>query len=125
MPATTRRPSPPGRYSCRSASAHSNAAAASTSSGPPGSGSRSQRPNATAIAATPSAAAKWMSPRTPTVSPLIPATWGRVALRRAPTPGLPRDGVRLFENIGADVKLEPTRVIESPNVTHLRYRVVK
>ncbi len=41
------------------------------------------------------------------------------------SPVLLRDGVRLFENIGADVKLEPTRVIESPNVTHLRYRVVK
>jgi dihydrofolate reductase len=36
------------------------------------------------------------------------------------------DGVRLFENVGgAPVTLEQTRVIESPSVTHLRYRVVK
>lgn len=34
-------------------------------------------------------------------------------------------GVRLFDNLGDDVKVEPARVIESPNVTHLRYRVVK
>jgi dihydrofolate reductase len=33
-------------------------------------------------------------------------------------------GVRLLENLdGADVKLEPVEVIESPMVTHLRYRV--
>jgi dihydrofolate reductase len=33
-------------------------------------------------------------------------------------------GVRLFENLGAqDVKLEPSRVVESPAVTHLRFRV--
>ncbi len=36
------------------------------------------------------------------------------------------DGVRLFENLGAvPAKLEVTRVIESPAVTHVRYRVVK
>lgn len=34
-------------------------------------------------------------------------------------------GVRLFDNLGDAVKVEPARVIESPNVTHLRYRVVK
>jgi dihydrofolate reductase len=32
-------------------------------------------------------------------------------------------GVRLFEGIGSDVHLEIDRVIESPAVTHLRYRV--
>jgi dihydrofolate reductase len=36
------------------------------------------------------------------------------------------DGVRLFDNLdGADVKLEPVEVIESPVVAHLRYRVSK
>jgi dihydrofolate reductase len=36
------------------------------------------------------------------------------------------DGVRLFENLGAvRAKLDVTRVIESPAVTHIRYRVVK
>jgi len=35
-------------------------------------------------------------------------------------------GVRLFDRIGPDpIELEATRVIESPTVTHLRYRVVK
>jgi len=35
-------------------------------------------------------------------------------------------GVRLFDQLGAnDVELESTRVIESPAVTHLRFRVVK
>ena len=34
-------------------------------------------------------------------------------------------GLRLFDGIGAEVELEATRVIESPGVTHLRYRVVK
>jgi dihydrofolate reductase len=35
-------------------------------------------------------------------------------------------GTRLLDDLGADPpKLETTRVIESPNVTHLRYRVVK
>jgi dihydrofolate reductase len=32
-------------------------------------------------------------------------------------------GVRLFENLG-DVKVEPDRVIGSPKVTHVRYRVL-
>jgi dihydrofolate reductase len=36
------------------------------------------------------------------------------------------DGTRLFDNIaGATVKLEPVRVVETPDVTHLKYRVVK
>jgi dihydrofolate reductase len=35
-------------------------------------------------------------------------------------------GERLFDHLGAgNVKLEQTRVIEAPGVTHLRYRVVK
>jgi dihydrofolate reductase len=34
-------------------------------------------------------------------------------------------GMRLFDNLGDAVKVEPARVIESPNVTHLRYRVLK
>jgi dihydrofolate reductase len=33
------------------------------------------------------------------------------------------DGVRLFEHLDSLVELEATRVIESPTVTHLRYRV--
>jgi dihydrofolate reductase len=40
-------------------------------------------------------------------------------------PVLLGSGVRLFDHLGDDVKLEPDRVIESPHVTHLRYRVVK
>jgi dihydrofolate reductase len=37
-----------------------------------------------------------------------------------------RDGARLFDNLGDEqVELEGTRVIESPTVTHLRFRVVK
>lgn len=37
-----------------------------------------------------------------------------------------RGGVRLFDQVGpGEVELEPTRVVESPAVTHLRYRVVK
>jgi dihydrofolate reductase len=36
------------------------------------------------------------------------------------------DGVRLFDNLGTDPpELEQTRVIASPTVIHLRYRVVK
>jgi dihydrofolate reductase len=35
------------------------------------------------------------------------------------------DGTRLFENIaGADLVLEPVRVVQAPGVTHLEYRVV-
>ena len=32
-------------------------------------------------------------------------------------------GVRLFDDVGGDVKLEQTEVISSPAVTHLRFRV--
>jgi dihydrofolate reductase len=35
-------------------------------------------------------------------------------------------GARLFDSLrGGQIALEPTRVIDSPKVTHLRYRVVK
>lgn len=34
-------------------------------------------------------------------------------------------GTRLFDDVGAEHELETTRVIESPAVTHLRFRVVK
>jgi hypothetical protein len=35
-------------------------------------------------------------------------------------------GVRLFDGLGTgDVKLELTRVIEAPDVAHLRYRVTR
>jgi dihydrofolate reductase len=41
-------------------------------------------------------------------------------------PVLLSEGVRLFERIDPDaVELEVTRVVDSPRVTHLRYRVVK
>jgi dihydrofolate reductase len=30
---------------------------------------------------------------------------------------------RLFENVGADVQLEQTQVVHTPEVTHVRYRV--
>jgi dihydrofolate reductase len=34
-------------------------------------------------------------------------------------------GTRLLDNLaGADLKLEPIRVVETPDVTHLKYRVV-
>jgi len=36
------------------------------------------------------------------------------------------EGIRLFDRIGTEhIELEGTRVIESPGVTHLRFRVVK
>lgn len=35
-------------------------------------------------------------------------------------------GIRLFDHLGTDqIELESTRVIESPGVTHLKFRVVK
>ncbi len=34
-------------------------------------------------------------------------------------------GLRLFEHLGKPIELERMRVIESPGVTHLRFRVVK
>jgi len=41
-------------------------------------------------------------------------------------PVLLGDGIRLFDQLGSDdLELEPTRVIDSPSVTHVRYRVVK
>jgi dihydrofolate reductase len=40
-------------------------------------------------------------------------------------PMLLGDGVRLFDQAPADVKLETTRVIESPRVTHLKFRVLR
>jgi dihydrofolate reductase len=41
-------------------------------------------------------------------------------------PALLGDGVRLFDDLGDEpIALECTRVIESPAVTHLKYRVVK
>jgi dihydrofolate reductase len=35
------------------------------------------------------------------------------------------DGLRLLEHLGADLKLERSRVIAAPLATHLRYRIVK
>ncbi|HYJ20704.1 MAG TPA: dihydrofolate reductase family protein [Solirubrobacterales bacterium] len=32
-------------------------------------------------------------------------------------------GERLFDNVGADLRLEQTRVVHTPEVTHIRYRV--
>jgi dihydrofolate reductase len=41
-------------------------------------------------------------------------------------PVLLGDGVRLFHHIGVElIELETTRVIESPGVTHIKFRVVK
>jgi dihydrofolate reductase len=41
-------------------------------------------------------------------------------------PVLLGDGIRLFDHLGPDpIELEPARVIDSPAVTHLRYRVVR
>ena len=35
-------------------------------------------------------------------------------------------GTRLLDNLaGADIKLEPIRVVDTPEVTHLKYRIVK
>ena len=34
-------------------------------------------------------------------------------------------GIRLLEHIGADIKLERSRVIAAPLATHLQYRIVK
>jgi dihydrofolate reductase len=38
-------------------------------------------------------------------------------------PVLLGDGVRLFENVGADLPLEQDRVVHTSEVTHIRYRV--
>jgi dihydrofolate reductase len=40
-------------------------------------------------------------------------------------PMLLGSGVRLFDNLGPGIKVESIGVVESPAVTHLRYRVVK
>jgi dihydrofolate reductase len=41
-------------------------------------------------------------------------------------PVLLGDGVRLFDHLGAEsIELETLRVVDSPGVTHLRFRVVK
>ncbi|CAN5304634.1 hypothetical protein BH20ACT24_BH20ACT24_20050 [soil metagenome] len=41
-------------------------------------------------------------------------------------PVLLGEGIRLFDHLGTrQIELESTRVIESPAVTHLRFRVVK
>jgi dihydrofolate reductase len=41
-------------------------------------------------------------------------------------PVLLGDGIRLFDQLGPDdLELQPIRVIDSPHVTHVRYRVVK
>ena len=45
----------------------------------------------------------------------------RAAAQRRPDPA--RRGERLFENVGADLELEQTRVVHTPEVTHIRYRV--
>ena len=34
-------------------------------------------------------------------------------------------GERLFDGVGANLKLEQLRAIEAPGVTHLKYRVVR
>lgn len=45
-------------------------------------------------------------------------------LQLSVVPILLGDGTRLFDNVaGADVKLEPVRVVDAPGVTHLTYRV--
>ena len=41
-------------------------------------------------------------------------------------PVLLGEGIRLFENIGAErIELEKISVIEAPGITHLQFRVVK
>jgi dihydrofolate reductase len=39
-------------------------------------------------------------------------------------PRLLGGGARLFEGVGADVRLEQVRAVEAPGVTHVKYRVV-
>ena len=62
---------------------------------------------------------------------------GGTAVQQAIAAGLPDElqvhvapvflggGVRLFDGIAADVGLEIDRVVDSPRVTHLRYRVIR
>jgi hypothetical protein len=40
-------------------------------------------------------------------------------------PVLLGDGVRLFDNIGGQVELERTEIIEAPDVTHMTFRVIR
>jgi dihydrofolate reductase len=40
-------------------------------------------------------------------------------------PVLRGGGERLFENVGAELQLEQTRVVHTPEVTHIRYRILK
>jgi dihydrofolate reductase len=43
-----------------------------------------------------------------------------------PVPALLGAGVRLFDHLGSDnIELETLRIVDSPGVTHLRFRVVK
>ncbi len=49
---------------------------------------------------------------------LVDEMWLNVA------PVLLGDGARLFEGVGAGVKLEQLRAIEGPDATHLKYRVL-
>ena len=40
-------------------------------------------------------------------------------------PALLGSGTRLFEHLGGQFRLERTDVIETPNATHLRFRVIR
>ena len=40
-------------------------------------------------------------------------------------PVLLGDGVRLFDNLGGQVELERTEIIEAPEVTHMTFRVIR
>jgi dihydrofolate reductase len=40
-------------------------------------------------------------------------------------PVLLGSGTRLFEHLGGQIRLERTNVIETPNATHLRFRVIR
>lgn len=47
------------------------------------------------------------------------------AMRLAGTAGPPGDGIRLFDDPALTaIKLEQTRAVEAPGVTHLYYRIV-
>jgi dihydrofolate reductase len=41
------------------------------------------------------------------------------------TPVLLGEGTRLFEHVGGPVQLERTMVVDTPNATHLRFRVIR
>ncbi|HET7269864.1 MAG TPA: dihydrofolate reductase family protein [Rubrobacter sp.] len=40
-------------------------------------------------------------------------------------PVLLGDGVRLFDNLGGQVELERTEIVEAPDVTHMTFRVIR